>query len=253
MPSTEDSGVRIHFDVVGAGRPLLLLHGGAASGEIWHWTGYVDALSPEFQLILIDARGHGRSGALADATVTTPRESAADCIAVLDELGLPAASALGFSMGGSTAVALAALHPTRIRAAVGIDNDVTEIGFDDCTVAMPDDWALPATIEREGLAPIIEALEAEGRPRWAELFRQADPQALLRYFRSGWRPEHLGIRLADVSVPILLVLSEDQAGKNPSLPPNVKTVVIPGVDHVGTLETTDVVLPAVRDFLKALP
>ena len=61
MSYAENNGVRIHYRVLGAGKPLVLHHGFTESIEDWLECGYVDALQSQHRLILIDARGHGRS------------------------------------------------------------------------------------------------------------------------------------------------------------------------------------------------
>ena len=53
------NGVRIWYAVFGHGQPVILLHGGLANSN--YWGHLVPALSNEFQVIVIDSRGHGRS------------------------------------------------------------------------------------------------------------------------------------------------------------------------------------------------
>jgi pimeloyl-ACP methyl ester carboxylesterase len=50
-----------HYEVTGAGPPLVLQHGFMCSLDEWDELGYVAALSAQYRLILIDARGHGSS------------------------------------------------------------------------------------------------------------------------------------------------------------------------------------------------
>jgi pimeloyl-ACP methyl ester carboxylesterase len=61
MPYAHNAGVRIHSQVEGEGCPLVLQHGFSESVVDWYESGYVDALSRDYRLILIDARGHGTS------------------------------------------------------------------------------------------------------------------------------------------------------------------------------------------------
>ena len=61
MLYAHNQGVRIHFTVEGEGPPLVLQHGFASSLQTWYITGYVEALQSDYQLILVDARGHGGS------------------------------------------------------------------------------------------------------------------------------------------------------------------------------------------------
>ena len=61
MPYVNSNGVHIYYELEGQGPPLVLAHGGTGSLGAWRQYGYTDALRREFQLILFDARGHGRS------------------------------------------------------------------------------------------------------------------------------------------------------------------------------------------------
>src|SRR3990170_5295615 len=80
--------VRIWYELEGTGPPVLLLHGGAARGDAWRFTGYVDALRDDFTLVLVDARGNGRSERPLDYRGYWASAHAADTIAVVDELEL---------------------------------------------------------------------------------------------------------------------------------------------------------------------
>jgi alpha-beta hydrolase superfamily lysophospholipase len=85
------------------GGPVVLLHGGMGSGE--QFGAQLPALLPRHHVIVIDARGHGRStlgtGALGYHTM------AGDVVAVLDQLGVDAAAIVGWSDGGVVALDLA--------------------------------------------------------------------------------------------------------------------------------------------------
>ncbi|GAA1778676.1 alpha/beta fold hydrolase [Actinomadura chokoriensis] len=66
MRTTSHDGVRITFEVVGRGRPLVLLHGFYGDRTTWHQSGHVAALADDHRLVLIDAHGHGESDAPHD-------------------------------------------------------------------------------------------------------------------------------------------------------------------------------------------
>src|SRR6266404_7521776 len=61
MPYADNGNVRIHYQVEGEGPALVLQHGFTESVVDWYEAGYVEALRPDYRLILIDARGHGVS------------------------------------------------------------------------------------------------------------------------------------------------------------------------------------------------
>lgn len=107
-------GARIHYQIHGdltAGHtPLLVLHGAFMSADAM--APLVAPFAASRPVIAIDARGHGRSGGV-DGKLSYDR-MADDAAAVLDRLGVKQADVLGYSMGGSTAVALAVRHPGKV-------------------------------------------------------------------------------------------------------------------------------------------
>jgi len=91
MPYVTSDGIRIHYEVEGDGPPLVLQHGFGQNASSWRLAGYVDALKPQYRLILVDARGHGESDKPYDPTAYTLPRHVGDVVAVLDALNLPAA------------------------------------------------------------------------------------------------------------------------------------------------------------------
>ena len=118
MPWATNNGLRIHYETVGHGEPLVLYHCLTVSGERWRDTGYVAGLEDAYQLVLIDARGHGQSDKPPDPAAYRRRNQAADVVAVLDALGIAAARFWGHSMGGDVALTLGRHHPDRVSALV---------------------------------------------------------------------------------------------------------------------------------------
>src|SRR5215467_2730373 len=102
MPYANHHGIRIHYQVDGDGPPLVLRHGFMSSLKSWYLCGYVDSLRTDYQLILIDARGHGGSDKPHDPTAYDLSLQAGDVVAVLDDLHLATANFWGYSGGGRT-------------------------------------------------------------------------------------------------------------------------------------------------------
>jgi pimeloyl-ACP methyl ester carboxylesterase len=110
--------IRIAYQVVGEGPDLVLHHGFSRSGNRWKMQGYVDQLTSQFRLILIDARGHGASDKPHDSADYSLTHRVADVLAVMDAEGIDAAHHWGYSMGGTTCYALAMEHAERIKSLV---------------------------------------------------------------------------------------------------------------------------------------
>lgn len=119
MFAVSEDGTRIAYEVLGTGRPLVLLHGFTADRTIWRDVGYVERLAASGrQLILIDARGHGRSDKPHAPEAYDLGRYAADIAAVLDDIGAVDADIHGHSLGGTIALAFAARYPNRVRSLV---------------------------------------------------------------------------------------------------------------------------------------
>lgn len=117
MPHIESAGAAIYYEAEGQGRPLVLQHGLFQDGEVWREAGWTAAL-PGRRLILIDARGHGRSAKPHDPAAYALERRVADVLAVLDDLHVPAADFFGYSMGGWIGFGLARLAPERVRSLI---------------------------------------------------------------------------------------------------------------------------------------
>ena len=116
MSFASNDGIRIHFEVEGNGPPLVLLHGLSDSIESWYEFGYVERLKDDYQLIMIDIRGHGLSDKPHDSVAYDLKLLASDVLVVLDKLHLPEAYCYGYSLGCRIGFGLAKHAPQRIYA-----------------------------------------------------------------------------------------------------------------------------------------
>jgi pimeloyl-ACP methyl ester carboxylesterase len=124
----ENGTVRLAYEIIGpdAGEPLLLLMGLDSSMHWWP-DGFCDRLAERgFTVIRFDFRDVGRSSRTAGRRVGraclpySATDMVADCVAVLDELGLPSAHVVGHSLGASVALATALHRPERVRTVASI-------------------------------------------------------------------------------------------------------------------------------------
>src|ERR671935_1293946 len=104
------NGVNLYYEIHGAGRPIILLHGGLGSGEMFGPV--LTLLAAEHQVVAVDLQGHGRT-----ADIDRPldvRLMADDIAALIDHLGLDRPDVVGYSLGGGVALQTAARHPDRV-------------------------------------------------------------------------------------------------------------------------------------------
>ncbi len=110
----EVNGINLYFETLGTGRPLILLHGGLGSGEMFG--PILPTLAEHHQVIAVDLQGHGRT---ADIDRPIDVELMADDIAALiDHLGLEKPDVVGYSLGGGVALYTAAKYPAKVRRLV---------------------------------------------------------------------------------------------------------------------------------------
>ena len=95
--------------------PLLMLHGWTASADL-NWYGAFHRFEGQRRVVAIDHRGHGRGMRSPDPFRL--EDCADDAAALLDELGIEQAIAVGYSMGGPISLLLARKHTTRVAGLV---------------------------------------------------------------------------------------------------------------------------------------
>ena len=109
------NGIRIRYTRTGGDKlPLVLSHGFSDNGLCW--TRLVKVLERDYDIIMVDVRGHGLSEAPEGGHDADTR--AADLAGVVTALGLGKAALMGHSMGASTVAATAANHPQVVRCAI---------------------------------------------------------------------------------------------------------------------------------------
>jgi hypothetical protein len=87
--AVSSGGVRISYDAVGEGRPLVLLHGWCGDRSWWTEPGYVDELRSDHRLVNVNIRGHGASDKPHKVAAYTARiPLTGDVFAVADAEGL---------------------------------------------------------------------------------------------------------------------------------------------------------------------
>ena len=110
----EVNGINLYYETHGAGRPMILLHGGLMSGEMFGPV--LPALAESHQVIAVDLQGHGRT-----ADIDRPidiRLMADDIAALIDHLGLDKPDIVGYSLGGGVALFTAVKYPEKVRKLV---------------------------------------------------------------------------------------------------------------------------------------
>jgi pimeloyl-ACP methyl ester carboxylesterase len=110
----EVNGINLYYETHGSGRPLILLHGGLGSGEMFGPV--LSLLAERHQVVAVDLQGHGRTADI-DRPIDV-RLMAGDIAALIDHLHLATPDVVGYSLGGGVALQTALQYPTKVRRLV---------------------------------------------------------------------------------------------------------------------------------------
>lgn len=155
------NGVRIRYLEQGTGEPVVLIHGyGGWIERNWIATGVFQELAKNYRVIALDCRGHGKSDKPHDPKQYGP-EMAMDVVRLLDELKIPKAHIIGYSMGGTITAKLLTMEPARFLTATlgggggGLSMTAAQQAFFE---------QLGAEVETGSLRTLIQALAPKDRP-----------------------------------------------------------------------------------------
>ena len=109
----ERDGVKVYYEVFGAGEPTVLLLPTWSVMHSRHWKMQIPYLARHCRVLTFDGRGNGRSDRPTEPEAYAESEFAADALAVMDATQTARAVIVGFSMGGHRGLLLAANHPER--------------------------------------------------------------------------------------------------------------------------------------------
>ncbi len=248
MPYSDNQGIRIHYQVAGEGPPLVLHHGFTQSVKHWYMAGYVNALQPNYQLILLDARGHGASDKPHDPTLYALPLQVSDTVAVLDDLHLSRAHFWGYSMGGRIGFGMAKYVPERVHALI--------IGG-----SHPYERPLPASSRLDGSDPkaFIDALFGRLSVDLTTLPPEIRDELFANDFRALAAAQQDWSSLEDIlptmTMPCLLYAGEadpyyPQIRECTQQMPHIAFFSLPNLDHGAAFREANLVLPQVTEFLQ---
>ena len=115
------NGINLYYETHGSGRPMILLHGGLGSGEMFGPV--LPILAEHHQVVLVDLQGHGRTADI-DRPIDV-RLMADDIAALIDHLKLTQPDVVGYSLGGGVALHTASKYPAKVRRLVAASANLT--------------------------------------------------------------------------------------------------------------------------------
>lgn len=259
----DNRGVRLAYEVLGSGPPLILVHGlGYAR---WGWEPVAEALADDFTVVLFDNRGIGASD--VPPGPYTARAMAEDAVAVFDAAGIERAHLVATSLGGMVAQEVAIGWPERVDRLVLA-----------CTTpGGPKAHPLPAgtlrlMAEAPSLPPAV-ALQRFVENALAATTVATRPDLVERIYRrrlefppdpAGWQAQAAAgtthdafDRLGVIRAPTLILHGTEDGVVDPrnaqllaDAIPDSRVVMFPGTGHLFFWEEPDRFVEVVRAFVR---
>jgi pimeloyl-ACP methyl ester carboxylesterase len=237
-------GLKMYYEIQGAGRPLVLLHGGLCTIDTCFGK-LRPLLTKNWKTVAVELQGHGHT-----ADVDRPlsfEQMADDAAALLRQLKIEKADFLGYSVGGGVALQIAMRYPELMRKLVVIGTIYSNDGLipgllENFKTMKPED--IPAVF-REAYAK-----EAPDPKQWPTLVSKVMKLGL--EFK-GLRPEDV----QSIKIPILVMIGDadivrpEHAVQMFRLFPHAQLAVLPLTDHFSPVTRADWIAPMIETFLNA--
>jgi len=274
MPKlTLGGGTRLHYQQIGTGPDLVLIHGLTGNLAVWHLK-IIPMLSSRFRTLTYDLRGHGYSDVTPNGYSCD--QMASDLLELLDALALDRPALVGHSFGADISLYFALNHPERVSEVIAIEP------------ALPAMIHLRSREEWEGWDYWVEILENSGHPVPPErrtdvdyLFRASlevpkkwgplnglprNPKPFLRLIDEtavATEYEEIGSltleRIPAISTPVILMYAAQSAflGTHDYLLehlPHARSIILPRTElgHFGPLEQPEAVAEHIAESLSDL-
>ncbi|MCL6477662.1 MAG: alpha/beta hydrolase [Peptococcaceae bacterium] len=267
MPYVNANGIRIYYEVKGRGFPLVMLTGLSGNASWWE-PGLIDTLAEDYQVVLLDNRGAGRSDS-PDMEYSIGM-FAADTLGLMDELGIAKTHLLGVSMGGMIAQEFALNYPGRLEKLVlccthcggpGFippDPDIMEL------LRSPMAGLAYEEIERRMVRLLFSQRGIAAKPeKLKECMRRMtiapiSPQSFKRQLQATFKFDTWE-RLGNIKAPTLIMVGEDDVlippGNSATLAeriPGARLVTFKNAGHEFIMEVPEQFLATVREFLRGV-
>jgi pimeloyl-ACP methyl ester carboxylesterase len=237
--TVEINGASIYYEIYGKGEPLILLHGGLGNGK--YWVNQIPVFAENYQVIVMDSRGHGRSS--FDEQPITYQLMASDVLALMDHLSIEQASIVGWSDGGIIGLEIAINNPDRLNKVVayGANFDPTGVRLDIATNNYFNAFIERAAEDYMRLSPAPD--------RWEEF---------LNNIGTMWAtlPNYTEAQLRSITTPFLVLDGQDEEAIDLNqtklmalLIPGAELNLMPGTGHFAMFEQPEKFNATVMDYL----
>lgn len=155
MPYAESGGVRLYYEEVGRGIPIIFVH--EFSGDLWSWEGQMQHFSRRYRCIAFNARGYPPSDVPAAVSKYSQQIAVDDVVAVMRHAGVRKAHIMGCSMGSQTTLYFGLTNP-RMAMSLTMIGIGTGANPSDKSVFIRDTEAKARVFDEGGLAAALKNL-----------------------------------------------------------------------------------------------
>jgi pimeloyl-ACP methyl ester carboxylesterase len=235
----------------GAGRPVLLLHGGAGPQSV---SAFADRLAAERGVRVLTPTHPGFAGTPRPEGLRTIAALASVYAALLEALDLTDVVVVGNSIGGWTAAELALLHSPRVGALVLVD----AVGIDVPGHPVADFFALsfPELAQLSYADPDRFRIDPTALPPAAQAAMAGNRATLAVYTADGMTDPTLLPRLGGIDVPTVVVWGEADGIVDATVGrtyadavPGARFELLTGTGHLPQLESPDRLIAVIADTL----
>ena len=246
---TSFGDVPLTIDERGSGRPVVILHGGAGPTSV---TGFADLLADATGTRVIVPTHPGFGGTPRPDTLTTVTGLAQVYAGLLDELDLQDATVIGNSIGGWITAEVALRHPPRLGRVAFVDSVGAEVAGHPVAGDLPPAQLTQYSWYDPSKAP---SLDPAAMPPAAREILAGNRAALARYGGAMADPTLLE-RLTGIDIPALVLWGEadriadvDYGRAFAQAIPGARFELLAHTGHVPQMETPQVLLEALREFV----
>ncbi|MFW9873770.1 MAG: alpha/beta fold hydrolase [Candidatus Thorarchaeota archaeon] len=243
MPYFDNNGIKIYYEIIGDGPPVLMIHGFAASIEgNWKLTNWVDTLKDKYRLILLDCRGHGKSDKPLDPALYGAHMTD-DIIKLIDYLSIGKANFFGYSMGSRLTLSILFQKQELFKSAILGGFALQFLSEEERPAAEKRSLHISEALEAENADSIKNPVGLRFR-RFAKSMG-ADLNALAALSKGGFQPQvnefqtndQMKDALKGIKVPVMTVVGSDDFIPGDKtliaqLVPDVCHFQIQGKDHL---------------------
>ncbi|MFT6285530.1 MAG: pimeloyl-ACP methyl ester carboxylesterase [Alcanivorax sp.] len=185
----ETNGIKMYYEVYGAGEPMVLIHGSGQDIAAMH--NQIEHFAKSYKVLVADSRAHGKSG-LGEGDLTY-LQMADDWAALIQHLRMAPANIVGWSDGGNIGLRMAVDHPKVVAklATMGANLQPDESAVEP--------WAVAFVIEASAQVDAMIA-DSDTSRNWKV---QAEHLRLLRE-----QPDMSLAELASIEIPVLIMAGD---------------------------------------------